>query len=153
MPMGQARWDNDARGQGIADGSSFVPLIDELREALERPQWIAEEPADHLLPHLRGWCDAPGSPLAIEHARSAPDGVFEVELSQRARLSPAGLRQAVLGLVGSIAEGATFIYQQVQDGRPIYLVTTGLLDEHTPFQSHGHALRLTIWNSESNLPK
>jgi hypothetical protein len=153
MPMGQARWDNDARGKGIADGRSFVPLLDELRGALQRQAWIAEQPADHLLPHLQRWCDAPDSPLAIDDARSTPEGTFEVDLSQREPLSAAGLRQAVLGLVGSIAEGATFIYQQAQEERTVYVVATGLLDEQTPFQSHGHTLRFSIRHSDWNRPE
>jgi hypothetical protein len=150
MPTGEARWDNDARRQGIADGRSFLTTLDELREALQRPNWIAEHPRDHLLPHLQRWCDAPESPLAIERADSATDGVLEVELTQRGSLSSAGLRQAVLGLVGSIAEGATFICQQVEEGRTVYLVATGLLDDQTAFQSHGHTLRFSIRHSEAD---
>lgn len=59
------RWDLDARGRGIGDGPRLVPGARELLDALARPDWVAEDPDAHLLPHLRRWCASHGHVLLL----------------------------------------------------------------------------------------
>ena len=47
------RWDIDEIGHGIASGRAFTPDVQRLEAALELPDWIAEQPEAHLLPHIR----------------------------------------------------------------------------------------------------
>src|SRR6266508_1342165 len=46
------RWDGDERGHGVAGGESHKPHALRLVKALELPDWVAEDPELHLLPHL-----------------------------------------------------------------------------------------------------
>jgi len=117
-------------------------------------EWVAEEPETHLLPHLRRACES--LPLELVDARTAPDGTFEIELlwmGQRNRLG--NVREAIFGLVGSMAESATYIGQRrtaplsdvdrvAPDGELLFEVVTGMIAKDTPFVSHGHTLRFRV---------
>jgi hypothetical protein len=149
MSKHAARWDDDARGEGVADGSMFVPPLDRLREAMLRSNWIAEDPDAHLLPHLERWCEGDDSPLDLGQASPNGHGVFEVSLVPRGAMTSAQMRAAVFALLGSIVEGATFVHQVDFEGRTIWEATTGMLDDQTPFRSHGHTLRFVIAHPEA----
>ena len=50
----------------------------------------------------------------------------------------------VMRLLGLVVEGATYleIQQHGTDGTLVVDVVTGLLDDQTPFKTHGHTLRV-----------
>jgi hypothetical protein len=73
------RWDGDTRGRGVADATAFVDGAAELVASMRTPEWVAEEPESHLLPHLRD--AAEGGPLSFEAARTLDEGTFEVALT------------------------------------------------------------------------
>ena len=68
------RWDGDERGRGVADGGAFAAGAEELLEAMGTPDWVAEEPEAHLLPHLRR--SVASLPLELVDARTSDDGSF-----------------------------------------------------------------------------
>lgn len=142
--MNGQRWDNDTRGRGIASGGWIVPGVQRLLSALAEPDWIAEQPGDHLLPGLKSMIDAPGSVWTLV-GTSFRDGVYEVNLEWvRAEPSLRLLRADVFALLGGIAEGATFVRQATVGETVEFQATTGLLDGDTPFKGHGHLLLLRI---------
>jgi hypothetical protein len=55
------------------------------------------------------------------------------------------LQADVLRLLGMVIEGATYIEikQRDADDSLVVDVVTGLLDDQTPFRSHGHTLRVS----------
>jgi hypothetical protein len=150
--MGKARWEPDDRGFGVGDAQVFLPSLEDLNEAMQRPGWVAEEPHAHLLPHMSRWCERKGSALTIEDTSIDHNGVFEVSLSSRAALAPGELREAVFGLLSSFAEGATFVHERPVQGLAVFEVTTGMLPEQTSFQSHGHTIRFTVRTSPGDQP-
>ena len=46
------RWDTDERLRGVADARAILPYVDELREVVATPDWVAEDPERHLLPQI-----------------------------------------------------------------------------------------------------
>jgi hypothetical protein len=138
-----ARWDGDTRGEGIGDGQPFMPGVSELLTAMERARWVAEDPDSHLLPHLRRACEA-GDIWVIESAKLWGD-IYEVHLQwKRTDGRLRDLRADIFALIGSVAESATYVHQRVADDHITYDVTTGTLDADSPFQGHGHLLRLSV---------
>lgn len=138
------RWDTDTVGHGVADGAAFAPGVQKLLEALHLSRWVAEDPDVHLLPHLDRICAASDSPWRLVTAVFA-GGVYDVTLEwshQDANL--ARLRADIFSLVGAIAEGATYVHQQVTDDQITYAVVTGLLDGETHFRGHGHLVRFRV---------
>jgi hypothetical protein len=88
--------------------------------------------------------DAPGSVWTLVET-SFEDGVFEVVLEwSRREPSLRLLRADVHTMIGSIAEGATFVRQVIAGNVVEYHAATGLLDGDTPFRGHGHLLRLRV---------
>jgi hypothetical protein len=143
-----ARWEDDSRGEGVGDGANFLPPLEQLKEAMTRANWIAEDPEAHLLPHLKRWCDKETSTLAID-GTSSTDGVFEISLVPRVPLSEGECRRDVFALLGTIAEGATYVHQQQRENGTLFEVTTGLLDDQTTFRSHGHTIRFLVADKDS----
>ena len=142
--MGGKRWDTDTRGTGIADGGWIVPGVQRLLDALHEPGWIAEQPEDHLVPGLMRVVDAPESGWTLVET-SFREGVFDVVLEWlRPEPSIRRLRADVFALIGSVAEGATFVRQELAGDAVEYHVATGLLEGDTPFTGHGHMLRLRV---------
>src|SRR5690349_19098855 len=133
--MADRRWDGDERGHGVADASQFADGAGELIEAMRRPNWVAEEPELHLLPHLERACES--LPLRILDARTGDDAGVGV------------IRAAIFGLLGGIAEPASYVRQRrpdTSDGSKevlIFDVVTGIVDEN-PLKPHGHTLRLSV---------
>jgi hypothetical protein len=137
------RWDGDSVGHGVADASAFASGADELVEAMREPQWVAEQPEVHLLPHLAEACR--DSPFELVPTHLADDGSFEVELAWRGESDAVGaVRRAVYALVGSFAEPATYIRQRRSDGLLVFEVVTGLIGSDAHFTPHGHSIRLRV---------
>lgn len=141
--MKRARWDDDVSGERVADAVAFLPPLDKLSEAMRRSGWVTEDPEAHLLPHLQQSSARDDAPLAIERA-SSEEGVFEVWLGPRRQLSAGDLRHAVFALLASVAEGVTFVHECMEPQRTVFEVTTGMLDDQTTFQSHGHTIRFSV---------
>lgn len=138
------RWDGDERGDGVADASQFVDGADELIAAMRRPNWVAEQPELHLLPHLEQACES--LPFRILDARTSDDGSYDVELAWTGGEAGVGaIRGAVFALLGSIAEPASYVRQcrSETDGTLAFEIVTGIVDE-APFTPHGHTLRLSV---------
>ena len=148
-PSKDRRWDIDERGVGIADARAIAPRIAALREVAEQPGWVAEEPDAHLWPHFERAIAAPGSPWrSAEHAIDA-DGRLVVELVHEpvdAECRRAALQGQVMRLLGLVIEGATYIEAAAWAADDVLVldVVTGMLDDQTPFKSHGHTLRLRV---------
>lgn len=102
----------------------------------------------HLLPHLERACES--LPLRILGARTARDGAYDVQLAWTGDEAGIGVvRASIFGLLGAIAEPATYIRQRRTgsgDGSQevlIFEAVTGVVDED-PFKPHGHTLRLSV---------
>jgi hypothetical protein len=146
--VAEHRWDGDERGDGIADARDFVEGAAELLAAMQRPNWVAEQPELHLLPHLERACES--LPLQILDAQSSEDGSYEVQLRWTGEQAGIGLiRASIFSLLGGIAEPSSYIRQRRTESAPgspatlIFEVVTGIVDE-TPFKPHGHTLRLSV---------
>jgi hypothetical protein len=146
------RWENDERGEGVGDALAFVDGASELLAAMRRPNWVAEQPELHLLPHLELACES--LPFRILDARTSDDGAYDVRLGWTGDEAGVGVvRASIFGLLGSIAEPCTYIRQRLtdaEDASPAMLtfeVVTGIVDQ-MPFKPHGHTLRLTVAASD-----
>jgi len=159
---GRPRWDGDERGVGVTDATALVPRIDALRDAAAGPDWVAEDPAGHLLPHLERAIDRPGSPWrSLGHHEDAT-GCLVVDLEwidPGAERPDAHVRVDAMALLGEIAEGSTFVRVTrpdegggVEEGvagsaepsRTQLDIVTGSVDDETRFAGHGHTVRLRI---------
>ena len=146
--MADHRWDGDERGDGVADAGQFVEGAAELIAAMQQPNWVAEGPEVHLLPHLEHACES--LPLQILAARTSDDGSYEVQLRWTREETGVGvIRASIFSLLGEIAEPTSYIRQRRADPTPgsaarlSFEVVTGIVDE-TPFKPHGHTLRLEV---------
>ena len=146
--MADYRWDGDRRGEGVADAAGFVDGATELVAAMQRPNWVAEEPELHLLPHLEQACEP--LPLQVLDARTVDDGVYEVQLRWTGGETGVGaIRASIFTLLGGIAEPSSYVRQWRarsdgdSGGTLIFDVVTGIVDE-APFRPHGHTLRLSV---------
>lgn len=109
--MANRRWDGDERADGVADAGQFVEGAAELLAAMQRPNWISEEPEVHLLPHLAHACEL--LPLQILATRTSNDGCYEVQLRWTGENGGVGaVRAAVVSLLGAIAEPAGYVGQR-----------------------------------------
>ena len=110
---------------------------------MRTPDWVAEEPEAHLLPHLRE--AAEGLPVAVRSTRTLDDGTFEVELTWTGDEAGIGeVRRAVYALVGSVSETATYVRQRRDDGSATFELVTGIIGEDAHFEPHGHAVRFRV---------
>ncbi len=140
------RWDDDERGRGVGDASAFSESVDELVGALREPDWVAEDPEAHLLPHLRRACER----LPFELGETSADpNVFEVRLAWSGDGGVGAIRAAVFALIGSVAESATFVRQRREGNELSFEVVTGMLGSDAHFAPHGHALILRVTSSRS----
>lgn len=150
------RWEGDSKGSGVADATWLLHGAAEMLEAMGRPDWVAEDAEAHLLPDLERWCARPESPLRVKRTMTAPNGCFEVALEWEGEAGDiAAVRTECFGLIGSIAESASYVRQRLPPGATdvdnggvgrefVIELATGMLDADTPFASHGHTLRLRV---------
>ena len=104
--MADHRWDGDERGDGVADAAKFLDGATELIAAMRRPDWVAEQPELHLLPHLEQACKP--LPLEILDTRTMEDGSYEVQLDWTGDEPGVGaIRATIFSLLGGIAEPST----------------------------------------------
>jgi hypothetical protein len=136
-----ARWDGDERGRGVASGEAGVDQLDRLRSAMVLPDWVAEAPDVHLLPHVERMCEVNG--WRILRADVA-DGVLDVDVTTTAQ-SRGELRAAAFVLIGSFAESSTHVVATSPDDSSVEVtVTTGMLEGDGGFAPHGHVVRLSL---------
>ncbi len=141
MSSDTRRWDTDERGHGIGDASIHLPAIQELVELATRPEWVTEDPEEHLLPGLRRGAEATG--LTITSFAGAPDGVFTVHFKGGAALSRRDVRQAAWTVLGAVAELTSHVHETKDESGITFEVVTGMTDGGR-FAPHGHSLRLVI---------
>lgn len=147
----QPRWEGDTRGRGIADGRPLSSEVEQFQGALNLPDWVAEEPELHLLPHLQRACDRPDAEFAVESTGADADGRFVVTLRSRNPRSIGQIRAALFALVGQIAETATYVRQRPgRRGFPdpteevVFEIATGTPAGDGPTATHGHLIRFRI---------
>jgi hypothetical protein len=145
------RWEGDNRGRGIADARQLVQGAGQLIAAFNEPDWVAEQPEVHLRPHVEEWCRQDGR-LALTDAYADEAGGYVLGLPWHGEAAGVGpMRAAVFSLIGSFAEGATYVRQRpverADDGSAIGLrfeIGTGELATDTPFLPHGHAVVINV---------
>ena len=144
------RWDNDDRGHGIGDATQLVPGATELVAAFGEPDWVAERPEAHLLPHVEAWCQRDGR-LALHGAHVDDSSAYVLDLEW---CDPSGgvghARAAVFSLVGSFAESATYVRQRRNPAGDAaaavmlrFEVGTGELAD-SRFAPHGHVVVINV---------
>jgi hypothetical protein len=134
------RWDTDERGHGVASADAFAPALERLLEAARQPDWVAEEPEHHLLPHVRRLCEEQGWTVAAE----IDDAVLVLGVVLPAGADRRELRAAGHALVGTFSEECTHIEQRQSDGAVELDVVTGMPDGSEQFAPHGHTVRLRL---------
>jgi hypothetical protein len=142
------RWEGDRIGHGVGDAIWIAPAVQTLLDALSQSTWIAEDPDNHLLPHLRGTIDDASSPWSFLSA-DVHDDVYILALEwNRPQGRLRNLRADTFALLGTIAESATYIHQRIDGETVIYDVATGMLPGDSHFAPHGHAMQIRIGGQE-----
>ena len=135
------RWDTDRVGHGLAGAPDIADDAARLAEVLRWPDWIAEDPETHLVPHIERVCTEPGSDVSLAGWSVDGDGTLVVRLrTSEPAVDRRTWRTLALGVVAAIAETRLLVREdpttQVLD------VVTGVLDGDTDFAAHGHRLRI-----------
>lgn len=146
-----ARWDGDNRGDGIGDAAQLVPGASELVAAFSEAAWVAEQPEIHLRPHVEAWCER-DQRLALSDAYTDDRHAYVLDLEWcGAPVSVGEARATVFSLIGSFAEGASYVRQRRiggdTDGSPQRLrfeVGTGELAPEARFEPHGHVVVINV---------
>jgi hypothetical protein len=136
------RWDTDQRGHGVAGASDLASDTRRLADALDLPDWIAEEPEAHLLPQIERACATNGSPARLADWSVDADGTLLVRLVNETPLDRRARRAIAYGIIAAVAESRTLVHEHATGD--IWEVVTGVLDGDTDFSAHGHRLRLTV---------
>jgi hypothetical protein len=136
----RARWDTDERGRGIASAAAFAPALERLLEAAREPDWVAEEPEHHLLPHVRRLCDERGWTVSAE----TDEAVLALDVGLPAGTGRRELTIAGYALVGTFSEESSHIEQRQTNGLIEFDVVTGMPGGSEQFGPHGHTVRLRI---------
>src|ERR671937_1509235 len=140
------RWDGDERGHGVAGGESHMPHVRRLAQALERPDWVAEEPELHLLPHL----ERAALGLGFGLGGATTDGAtYELRLTWLGEKGRRPLRRGPPALIGAVAAESTHVFEWVDDDPVVFHVATGMVAEDGHFAPHGHLLRLRIQSARA----
>ena len=136
------RWDIDERGHGVASAAGAVPDLDRLRAAMIEPDWVAEQPEHHLLPHVVRLCAERGWEVSRAEVVEA---VLDVKVTA-SRESVRNPREAAFALLGTFAEASTHVVERSLDvGRSVELfATTGMLEGDGAFAPHGHTVRIRV---------
>jgi hypothetical protein len=145
------RWEGDTRGRGIGDAGQLVPGASELIAAFSQPDWVAEEPAAHLRPHIEEWCRLDGR-LALREAFADEGSAYILEVEWLGEAPGVGeVRAAVFSLIGSFAEAATYVRQRLTEKNGVgfalrvrFEIGTGELAPETRFLPHGHAVIINV---------
>lgn len=123
----------------------------ELIAAFGQPDWVAEQPELHLLPHVEAWCRQDRR-LALTGARTDDSSTYVLDLEWRSTTGGVGaVRAAVFSLIGSFAESGTYVRQRrvaSGDGGPApelrFEVGTGELAPDARFVPHGHVVLINV---------
>lgn len=97
---------------------------------------------------MSAWISTINTNLELVSTAVGTDGSFEVEVRWLGR--PRDLRSVraqVFGLVGQVADNATYIRQRSDPGDAdivTFEVATGMLDEDVAFVSHGHVVLIRV---------
>jgi uncharacterized protein YihD (DUF1040 family) len=136
------RWDIDERGRGVASAASAVPDLERLRIAMLEPDWVAEDPDLHLLPHIERLCAERGWNISRS---DVVDAVLEVDVDTP-RGTAASPREAAFAIVGTFAEASTHVVERSPDvGKSVEIhATTGMLEGDGEFAPHGHTVRIRV---------
>lgn len=144
------RWDTDDRGYGVGDAGQLVAGASELVAAFSESMWVAEQPENHLRPHVEEWCQR-DQRLALTDAQTDDTHAYILDLEWRGAPGAVGeARATVFSLIGSFAESATYVRQRRigsrGDGSPIlrFEVGTGELAPESRFAPHGHVVVLNV---------
>ena len=138
------RWDGDTRGRGIGDASQLLEGVAELAAAFHDPDWVAEQPEAHLLPHVEAWCRRDGR-LVLTAADADDAGTYVLNLEWRgARGAVGATRAAIFSLIGSFAESATYVRQRRASTNLQFEVGTGELAPDARFAPHGHVVVINV---------
>jgi len=143
------RWDGDETGRGIAGAGHLTGPVDALRVAMVQPDWVAEDPEAHLLPHIRSGLPD-GVRITGTEVSDAGELVVTLEVAHVAEDRPkANVRSLAYRLLGTFAEPSTFVEERPVEGGAEFVVVTGLLEGQTRFLPHGHTVRLVIRPSDT----
>jgi hypothetical protein len=144
------RWDGDEAGHGVASAATYTGAVEDLLAAMREPDWVAEDPRAHLLPHVES---SMGGPMRLRSAEVDDSGELtvlieaEIPKADRFRLG-ARFRQLAFVVMSGFAESSTFVEEIQRDGGAEFVVTTGLLSSQTAFAPHGHVVRIVIVPTE-----
>ena len=134
------RWDTDTRGQGVGSAADYVADLQRLAAEMAGSHWLAAEPEHHLLPHLQEAIGKSGGRLELQSVHTEADGRYVLSIAWHGEHpSFLALREAVYGLVASIAESSTYV--QERDGAE-FEIASGTLDGERGWRGHGHVVTL-----------
>jgi len=149
--VGSRRWEGDERGAGTRDGRAFAPGVEAFKNAMLAEGWVSEDPHIHLLPQILAYFEGPSGPLRLRTSHESA-GSLVVELEAPEAMRPAELRRALFGVVGAIAETATFVREIRAEGQAeirVFELSTGSLDGDSPFAGHGHLVKFLVTRSRA----
>ena len=123
----------------------------ELVTAFREPRWVAEQPEVHLLPDVEAWSQQ-DQRLALTGAATDGTGGYVLDFEWRGVTGSVGAaRAAVFALIGSFAEGATYVRQRsvASDGgrsamQLQFEVGTGELAPDARFDPYGHVVLINV---------
>jgi hypothetical protein len=136
------RWDTDERRHGVADAATMAPFVDELGKLVTVPDWIAEEPEVHLLPHIERAIGAEAD-ASISETRVV-DGVLQVDIVMPRNASRGPAREVAYRAVASPAEAVTLVRQAGDPDEQTFEVVTGMLPGSSEFATHGHRVTIRV---------
>src|SRR3954466_15655234 len=88
---GHRRGEGDETGRGVAGARHLSEPVDALRTAMDEPDWVAEDPEAHLLPHIRSGLKGG---MRITRAEVSDEGELVVHLAVRSTPGSTGRRRS-----------------------------------------------------------
>ena len=139
------RWDGDETGRGVAGAGHLAGPLEALLAAMAEPDWVAEDPEAHLLPHIRsGLSD--GVRITGTEVADVGELVVTLEVEDGAGVD---VRSLAYGLFGRFAESSTFVEERPVDGGTEFVMVTGMVEGQSRFLPHGHTVRLVLRPSDT----